>query len=191
MAAGWGIVSACRFQFMLDGTFLANLLGLPVAAPTGSIMIEVLPSEQRSARMAAVRQRDTKPERMVRSLLHRAGFRFRLTDRRLPGSPDIVLPRWRVAVFVNGCFWHGHDCHLYRLPATRTEFWRAKAIANVERDERVVRELHSGGWRTITVWQCALKGKTRLIPSELAAALVAAVNCNTPHVDLRGIRLKT
>lgn len=155
------------------------------------MMTDTLTGEQRSQRMAAVRQRDTKPEQEVRSLLHRAGFRFRLTDRRLPGSPDIVLRRWRVAVFVNGCFWHGHDCHLYRLPATRTEFWRAKTVANVKRDERVVSELRAAGWRIITVWQCALKGRTRLTPAELSAALVAAVNCNTPQVDLRGIRLKS
>ena len=153
-------------------------------------MPDTLTVTERSRRMAGVPQRDTKIERAVRSLLHRAGFRFRLTDRSLPGSPDIVLPRWRVAIFVNGCFWHGHDCHLYRLPTTRTEFWRAKTVANVERDERANRELSVAGWRIITVWQCSLKGKTRLTSEELSAALVSAISCNTRCIELCGRCLK-
>lgn len=154
-------------------------------------MTDTLTASERSKRMAAVRQRDTDPERTVRSLLHRAGFRFRLSDRRLPGSPDIVLVRWRVVLFVNGCFWHGHDCHLYRLPATRTEFWRAKIAVNSVRDRRVIRDLRAEGWRVVTIWQCSLKGKARLSQAKLATRLVGAIKSNTSHVQMRGICLKS
>jgi DNA mismatch endonuclease (patch repair protein) len=109
----------------------------------------------RSRNMAAIRGRDTRPEIAVRSYLHRAGIRFRLHCKDLPGRPDIVLPRYRTVVFVHGCFWHRHrDCANSVLPATNREFWREKLDGNVARDERNVHALRDLGWNVIVVWEC-------------------------------------
>jgi DNA mismatch endonuclease (patch repair protein) len=118
-------------------------------------MTDVLTNEQRSRNMAAIRGKNTKPEMRVRSLLHSLGYRFRLHRKDLPGKPDIVLPKYQTAVFVHGCFWHSHDCRYGRvMPATRPEFWAEKRRRNVERDERMQRELEAAGWRVLTVWEC-------------------------------------
>jgi DNA mismatch endonuclease (patch repair protein) len=115
--------------------------------------------------MAGIRGKDTRPEMILRRGLHARGFRFRLHDRRLPDSPDLVFPGRRAAVFVHGCFWHGHACPLFRLPATRQEFWRAKIEGNAARDEAAEAALLADGWRVLTIWECALKGRGRL-PAE-------------------------
>ena len=112
--------------------------------------------------MAAVRRRDTVPEVLVRSHLHRMGLRFRLHDTRLPGSPDIVLKRHNTVVFVHGCFWHGHDCPRGKAPCTRQEFWLPKLIRNRKRDQLQVRSLRALGWRVLVVWECETKDETRL-----------------------------
>ena len=121
-------------------------------------MADVVDRKTRSRMMAGIRSRDTKPERQVRSMLHRMGYRFTLRNRKLPGSPDIVLPRYRTAIFVHGCFWHRHPgCPKATIPATRAEFWQQKFAANVARDARAVRALDELGWRVITVWECELR----------------------------------
>ena len=108
--------------------------------------------------MALIRGRDTRPEKQMRSLLHGAGYRFRLHDRKLPGRPDIVLKKYRTVVFVHGCYWHRHrDCKNTTIPGTRTEFWKAKFAATVERDRRNTLELEAMGWHVIMVWECELK----------------------------------
>lgn len=112
--------------------------------------------------MAAIRDKDTKPEMLLRRALHAKGFRYRLHDRRLPGRPDLVFPKYRAVVFVNGCFWHGHQCDQFRWPKTREEFWRAKIGGNVARDDVNIAALHDVGWRVGIVWECAMKGKGRL-----------------------------
>lgn len=121
-------------------------------------MTDTLTPEQRSAQMSRIRGSNTKLEVLVRKGLHARGLRYRLGGAKLPGKPDIVLPRHRTVVFVHGCFWHGHDCPLYRLPKTRPEFWAGKIGGNKKRDERVARELESDGWRVLTVWECSLRG---------------------------------
>jgi DNA mismatch endonuclease (patch repair protein) len=108
--------------------------------------------------MARIGGRDTKPELLLRSALHRRGYRFRVNDRRYPGSPDIVLPRYGAVIFVHGCFWHAHDCALGVLPATRTEFWADKFARNRARDARVRETLETSGWRVLEVWECAWRG---------------------------------
>lgn len=113
----------------------------------------------RSRMMAAIKSRDTRPEMIVRRDLHRRGFRFRLHDRRLPGKPDLVLARHRAAIFVHGCFWHGHDCPFFRWPKSRPEFWRTKIGCNIERDREVQEAIRAEGWRVLTVWECAFRGK--------------------------------
>lgn len=123
---------------------------------------DVVSPAVRSRMMAGIKGKNTKPELLLRSELHRRGFRFRLHRRDLPGRPDLVFPKRGAAIFVNGCFWHGHDCHLFRLPKSRTEFWREKIAANVARDRRQMDALRAAGWRVAVVWECALKGRTKL-----------------------------
>ncbi|TVR03514.1 MAG: DNA mismatch endonuclease Vsr, partial [Spirochaetaceae bacterium] len=116
--------------------------------------MDVFPNCKRREIMSRVKNRNTLPEVLVRSLLHRLGYRFRLHDRRLPGTPDIVLPRHRVAIFVNGCFWHGHDCPRGKLPATNTQFWAKKISTNTERDSASYDALLKTGWSPLVVWAC-------------------------------------
>ncbi len=121
--------------------------------------------------MKAIRAADTRPELLVRRALHRTGMRYRLHDRSLPGTPDIVLRSRGAVVLVHGCFWHGHDCPKGVLPATRREFWDAKLQGNRERDARNATALTDAGWRVATVWECALTGRARRDPDEVAATI--------------------
>ena len=125
-------------------------------------MADVHSKAQRSFNMSRIRGRDTKPEMIVRSLVHQMGFRFRLHRKDLPGKPDLVFTGRNAVIFVHGCFWHGHDCHLFRWPKSRVAFWHDKIRKNIERDRRQCATLAEAGWRIGTVWECALKGKTRL-----------------------------
>lgn len=121
-------------------------------------MADVVDKATRSKMMAGIRGRNTQPELALRRALHREGFRFRLHERRLPGRPDMVLPRWRTTIFVHGCFWHRHaSCRYATTPATRPEFWTAKFAANVKRDGHNAAALRALGWRVATVWECALR----------------------------------
>lgn len=118
-------------------------------------MADMLSKEKRSWLMSRVRGSNTLPERLVEKFLRRHGIRFRRHDRRLPGTPDIVVRRARVVIFVNGCFWHGHcRCRRSKLPSTRRKFWADKIEANRKRDERVRRALRRRGWKVLTVWGC-------------------------------------
>ncbi|WP_325065417.1 very short patch repair endonuclease [Parerythrobacter jejuensis] len=117
--------------------------------------------ETRSHMMSRIGGKNTKPELLIRSGLHRRGYRYRLHDRTLPGRPDIVLAQWRTIIEVRGCFWHGHDCHLFRWPETRAQFWRDKIKANVQRDEKNRAAILGMGWRLAEVWECQLKGRMR------------------------------
>jgi DNA mismatch endonuclease (patch repair protein) len=121
-------------------------------------MTDVHSPEIRSNNMRAIKSKNTKPEVLVRSLLHRAGFRFRLNRRDLPGRPDLVLPKYRAAIFVNGCFWHGHDCRHFKLPRSNEDFWSLKIESNRQRDSRTASLLQTKGWRHLTVWECATRG---------------------------------
>ncbi len=121
-------------------------------------MTDSLTPQQRSAQMSRIRGTNTKLEVLVRSALHARGFRYRLGGAGLPGKPDIVLPKYGTLVFVHGCFWHGHNCPLYRLPKTRPEFWAAKIDSNKARDARVEFQLRESGWRVELVWECSLRG---------------------------------
>ena len=114
--------------------------------------------EQRFVCMSHNRAKDTGPELLLRHALWRKGFRYRVNDKRLPGSPDIVLPRYRTAIFIHGCFWHGHKgCKHYAVPKTNRDFWIKKVIRNQERDQEVWRQLEAEGWFVIIVWECQLK----------------------------------
>lgn len=125
-------------------------------------MTDTLSTQQRHANMAAIHGKDTKPEMVVRRWLWGHGFRYRLNHPRLPGKPDIVLRKYRTCIFVNGCFWHGHEeCKYFRMPKTNTEFWLQKISRNQKRDKEVQHKLAFMGWHSITIWECQLKPKER------------------------------
>lgn len=117
--------------------------------------------------MAGIRSKNTAPEMLVRRALHALGFRFRLHVKGLPGKPDLVLPKHGAVIFVQGCFWHGHDCSLFKQPATRQQFWQNKIQGNVARDRRDHLALKRAGWRVLDVWECSLKGRARLAPDKV------------------------
>jgi DNA mismatch endonuclease, patch repair protein len=149
-------------------------------------MADVHSPAQRSYNMSRIRGRDTKPEIILRQGLHRAGLRFRLHASKLPGRPDLVFPRHYAAILVHGCFWHGHNCPMFRLPATRPEFWSAKIRANRERDSRALTALRDSGWRVLTVWECSLKGPARLPLQEVLCGCAAFVRGTSPSATLTG-----
>lgn len=125
-------------------------------------MADVHTPEQRSRNMSSIRSKNTKPEEIVRKYLFSQGFRYRKNDPRLPGKPDIVLPKYKTVVFVNGCFWHAHeDCKYFVWPKNNSEFWKEKISGNVERDNRNNAELENNGWHVITIWECELKPPKR------------------------------
>lgn len=127
-------------------------------------MADRISEEHRSWNMSRIRSRDTSPEKRVRSALHRAGYRFRLNVRKLPGSPDIVLPKFRTVIFVHGCFWHRHEgCRYAYTPKSRIEFWDEKFKVNVERDRIKKEQLENLGWRVRTVWECQTRKNDDLI----------------------------
>ena len=141
-------------------------------------MSDVFSPEKRSQVMRCVRGRDTSPERKVRRLLTRMGLRYRLHRRDLPGSPDVVFARKRVALFVHGCFWHGHDCARgARVPKANADYWVRKIARNRARDSDVQRRLAEAGWRIVVVWECELKDEARFA-ERLAAELQAPLSCS-------------
>ena len=126
-------------------------------------MVDRLTKEKRSWNMSRIRGKDTQPELAVRSLLHQMGYRFRLHRRDLPGTPDIVLPKYRTAVFVQGCYWHRHEgCRYAYTPKSRVAFWQKKFRENVERDQKAVKALKEMGWRVVIIWECETKNEEEL-----------------------------
>jgi DNA mismatch endonuclease (patch repair protein) len=139
-------------------------------------MADTITRERRSWNMSRIKGRNTGPELRLRSLLHRAGFRFTLHAKELPGKPDIVLPKYRVVIFVHGCFWHRHEgCRNATMPSTRTEFWQAKFDFNVSRDERNRVALKAAGWTVFTVWECELKSDAPGVTDRLAREIRGAI----------------
>lgn len=132
--------------------------------------MDVHDKKTRSYNMSRIKGSDTKPEEIVRKYLFSKGFRYRKNDARLPGKPDIVLPKYKTVIFVNGCFWHHHDCRYFKWPVNNAEFWREKIIANEKRDLRDYEKLKGLGWKVLVVWECGLKNNknTALLDIEKA-----------------------
>lgn len=150
-------------------------------------MTDIVAPEVRSRMMSGIRSVDTKPELVLRYGLHRAGFRYRLHARELPGRPDIVFPKCEAVIFANGCFWHGHDCHLFRLPSTRPDFWRSKIERNREVDHRSRELLAQDGWRVGVVWECALKGRVRHPHEKVISDCAKWLGSGRKHLEIRGL----
>lgn len=136
--------------------------------------------------MAAIRGKNTKPELFIREGLHAQGYRFRLHAKNLPGKPDLVFRKYNAILLINGCFWHGHDCDLFRWPKTREAFWREKIGGNVARDTRNKSQLIESDWRVGVVWECALKGKTRLDPDAVIDSIARWLSSDAKEICIRG-----
>ena len=147
-------------------------------------MADIVDRPTRSRMMAGIRGKNTTPELAVRRELHRRGFRFRLHSRGLPGRPDIVLPKYRAVILVNGCFWHRHQCHLFKWPSTDTERWRHKLEANVVRDAENVAALGRQGWRTLVIWECALKGPSKRPVESIGAIAEQGLKQGEDHDEI-------
>lgn len=154
-------------------------------------MTDTIPSDERSWLMSRIKSADTQPEMVVRSTLHRLGFRFSLRCRDLPGKPDVVLRRWKCVVFVHGCFWHRHPgCPVATMPKSRVEFWREKFRRNVERDARVKAQLEEMGWKVVVVWECETKDRLALA-TRLAAEIASEGKKNGAPFFARGHRTES
>jgi len=136
-------------------------------------MVDILTPDQRTYNMRNVKSRDTTPELLIRKSLHAKGLRYKLHAKNLPGTPDLVFTKYKTVVFVHGCFWHRHNCHKTSVPASRIEFWEKKFNDNTTRDKMNIKYLSDLGWRVLIIWECALKGQTKL---PLVFLIEAAVN---------------
>lgn len=141
--------------------------------------------------MSGIGPKDTKPELLVRKALHARGYRYRLHAGTLAGRPDLVFPGRRAVIFVNGCFWHGHDCGLFRWPSTRPQFWRDKIGGNIARDRRSRAALLEAGWRVLDVWECTLKGPARRPFDAVLAACVAFLEGEATFITIGGSQTVT
>jgi DNA mismatch endonuclease, patch repair protein len=149
-------------------------------------MGDIVDKSTRSRMMSGIQGKNTRPEVTVRCGLHSMGFRYRLHDKRLPGKPDIVFPKYKAAMFVNGCFWHMHQCHLFKWPSTRPVFWREKLEANAVRDLRKIRECEAEGWKVLVIWECALKGKSRRALHEVLQTASAWLQYDPASAEITG-----
>ena len=149
-------------------------------------MADIVAADVRSRMMSGIKGRNTKPELALRHGLHRLGFRYRLHAPELPGKPDIVFPRFNAVLFAHGCFWHGHDCHLFKLPATRRDFWLAKIERNRMVDSKTLTSLYYLGWRVGVVWECSLKGRTRLPDGEVIEHCAKWLRGRTTTLEIKG-----
>jgi len=145
--------------------------------------MDLLTKEKRSWNMSRIKGKDTKPEIIVRSILHKNGFRFRLNRKDLPGKPDIVLPKYQTVILVHGCFWHRHPrCKFAYNPKSRVKFWQNKFSENVERDKNVRKKLRRMGWKVIVVWECELRNMEKLKNVLLKKLLSKLAGCNNYNV---------
>lgn len=149
-------------------------------------MADIVTPAVRSRMMAGIRSKDTRPEMAVRRVMHGRGYRYRLHAKDLPGKPDLVFPRFHSVIFIHGCFWHGHSCRLFKLPRTRSDFWRAKIEGNQANDIKAVTALHAAGWRVAVVWECALKGKKEEGVATVADALERWLAGDAPATEIVG-----
>ena len=134
-------------------------------------MSDVHTPKQRAYNMSRIRGRDTTPEVVLRKRLHRIGFRYRLHDKKLPGKPDVVLPKYNAVILINGCFWHYHKCRLFKMPETRQEWWKTKLERTQQKDQENIRNLLASGWRVLVVWECAFRKTKKIDPDRVDCVL--------------------
>jgi len=149
-------------------------------------VIDIVDKKTRSRMMAAIKGKDTKGELLIRKALHKRGYRYRLHCKELPGRPDLVFAKYNAVIFVNGCFWHGHNCDLFKWPKTRPEFWRKKISGNRERDAKNIRILSEKGWRYCILWECIFRGAKKKSIEELLKTITAWLSSSKIKLELSG-----
>ena len=149
-------------------------------------MVDVVSVQVRSRMMAGIRGKNTRPELIIRRGLHARGFRYILHDKRLPGNPDLVLPKYHAVIFVHGCFWHGHGCYLFKWPKTKRRFWKKKIDRNREVDEISLNCLSNLGWRYCVIWECSLKGRHKLPKDEPISQTARWLRTPAKTLEIRG-----
>ncbi len=152
----------------------------------GCLLADIVNRETRSRMMSGIKGKDTKPEMVIRKGLHALGFRYRLHDKGLPGKPDLVFPAYRAVVMVHGCFWHRHECSLFKWPSTRKEFWQEKISRNADRDRKNAALLESMGWKILTIWECAVRGRDALEISEVVTKAANWLKNETKSSEISG-----
>lgn len=153
-------------------------------------MVDQITSERRSRNMAAIKAKDTAIEIHIRKILFSEGFRYRLHQKNLPGKPDVVLAKYKTAIFIHGCFWHGHQCHLGTLPKTNTDFWAKKFNLNTNRDLITTQSLLNLGWKVIVIWECAIKGKSKLSSEILKLRISSSIRERTEKlINISGLTI--
>lgn len=149
--------------------------------------MDVVDQHTRSRMMAGIKGKDTKPELIIRKALFKRGYRYRLHTKELPGRPDIVLKKYNAVIFINGCFWHGHKCHLFKWPKTRPEFWKHKITENCSRDAKNLKHLQESGYRCLIVWECSLKGRQKLPLNEIIDTIDSWLSSTSPNMIIEGV----
>lgn len=149
-------------------------------------MADIVSQQKRSEMMSGIKGKDRKPEQFIRKALHRQGYRYRLHVKDLPGKPDLVFPRYKAVIFVQGCFWHGHDCHLFKWPQSRIEFWHNKITKNQANDQKAINALELAGWRVLCLWECAIKGKECLSPDHILDLVTDWLHSEVLNLEIRG-----
>lgn len=152
--------------------------------------MDVFNVEKRSAVMAGIKSKNTKPEILIRKILYKNGLRFSLHKHELPGNPDIFLKKHKTLIFVNGCFWHKHDCHMFTVPKSRKTFWMKKLERNFDNDIKNIKQALKEGWRIIIIWECAIKGKNKLSEDKIELKLMKFIMGNGKKITIRGKSLK-
>ena len=153
-------------------------------------MADVFSKEKRSQVMSAIRSKDTAPELQLRKALHAKGYRYSLHSKHLPGTPDLVFRKFQAVLFVNGCFWHGHNCSMFKFPSTNQEFWKNKILTNQERDSKAHALLTKSGWRILTVWECSLRGKFKLNFDSLIITIEDWLNSENQFCEISSFECK-
>ena len=153
-------------------------------------MVDVHDTARRSFNMSRIQGKNTKPELVIRRGLHQMGFRYRLHVKNLPGRPDMVLAKYRAIILINGCFWHRHNCHLFKWPETRAEFWKAKIESNVNRDNRNLNVYRAKGWKVLIIWECAMKGRSRRDLAEVIQTAANWLQYDIQCAEIEGLRGK-
>lgn len=151
-------------------------------------MVDVHDKKTRSKNMSAIKGCNTKPELIIRKALYREGFRYRLHVKNLPGKPDLVFSHYKAVLFINGCFWHNHDCHLFKWPKTRQYFWERKIYGNVENDKKKIAMLSEAGWRVGIIWECTIKGKNRISENVTIQSIIGWLKSEQKTIEIQGLR---
>lgn len=151
--------------------------------------MDVVNKKKRSEMMAGIKGKNTRGELAIRKGLHNLGFRYQLHRKDLPGKPDLVFPKHHAVIFVNGCFWHAHGCHIFKWPSTRVEFWREKIGVNKMRDERNIQTCIAMGWKVLVIWECALKGKYRRNLNEVIHTTANWLVYDSQSAEIKGREL--